>query len=262
MNNKYTIKLHNEEYSKLHIGNINIYAQYKELGIYLAVEKTDKISESFNFVMLKSNKNLPLECTWKRWILGYKPQHISFLPALPNRPVVIRPYIPTAIPPDRSAFFYIKIPLCIRVQIEGNSSPVLCEIPTVTMSNTWFGDVTAGELCYLLKAHLSNTLADIETNFHYAICPVTIKNTSKSELEFQRFCLHLEYLAIFQSKKNFWTNPVDINFQEEELLTHINISKSPPASLEIEGLICEPREKNHYNFVKKSFQFLKEIAGL
>ena len=92
--------------------------------------------------------------SWKRYLASPN-LSLSLLPALPDRAVVIRPDAPISVLPRESGTFYVSIPVWLNFIVgPANRRYGMAEIPSVILSNTWFGDPAAGELCYSLDAPL------------------------------------------------------------------------------------------------------------
>ena len=139
-----------------------------------------------------------------------------------------------------------------------NNALSLCEIPTVVLSKTWFGDTMSGESCYSLKSRAVRDLSSI-TPAGRAVCPVRVFNATASEMELQRMCIHVEHLGIFRTGKRLWTNQVEINYRGDERSSQISYS-SPP---EVEGKydkIADPRVKPERNILKKSIRVMKMLT--
>ena len=66
---------------------------------------------------------------------------IGLLPAMPDRPLVLKPRIPRRIPPGVQVQLMFFIPVWIQVLLEKKGGNVLLnEYPSVILSSTWFGD--------------------------------------------------------------------------------------------------------------------------
>ena len=74
---------------------------------------------------------------WTRWVVGDAPRDIWLCPAMPDRPVVVRPEHPVRLPPKQHATFFVSIPVWVQVTVS-NGRVILCEEPTVVLSNIWF----------------------------------------------------------------------------------------------------------------------------
>jgi len=198
---------------------------------------------------------------WKRWVVAGDAMEVSLTPLMPDRPVVVRPGLSLRVPKGHEALFYVYIPIWLRVDVGSARKTTLCEIPTTVLSNTWFGDQTSGELCYSLRSWAKRRLEKVPYGWHQAACPVQVSNNSNSELDFQRFCLHVEHLAVYHTSTMLWTNKVQVVFRGEDQASQITISATAPGTGGAAVRISEPRKALQKSIVRKSFNFLRNLTG-
>jgi len=203
----------------------------------------------------------PKDAAWTRWVAGDDRPLIHLIPALPDRPVVLRPRYPLHVPRGRSAQFFVNLPLWIRVQAGAPSATPLTEIPAVVLSNTWFGAPTAGELCYALKTKAPRHLEEVSNHPYTVTCPVSVENQAPTDLEFQRLCIHVEHLHVYRGQRRLWTNQVEVVFKGEELVSQINIRRYAPVFEQTSERLCPARQPVDHSLLKKSFSFLRAITG-
>ncbi|MCC5789031.1 MAG: DUF432 domain-containing protein, partial [Opitutales bacterium] len=148
--------------------------------------------------------------TWNRYAFGEEEDRVSLVPAFPERPLVVRPRTPLQLPPKNKVTFYVSIPLWVRLQF-GEKFPVTVEnIPTVILSNTWFGLPTEGELCYALRTSAVRELSLTQKGEHRAVCSLTVKNESEEVFPITKLSLPTKYLGLYQGATRLWTNPMEI----------------------------------------------------
>lgn len=116
---------------------------------------------------------------WSRWTIG-ESEVIQLIPVMPDRPVVVRPEVPVKIPTDKEALFFVSIPIWVRVTA-GPEQAILCEQPSLILSNIWFGDLMSGELCYSLRSRARRRITDSEPLLNRATCPVQIRNAAPTQ---------------------------------------------------------------------------------
>jgi hypothetical protein len=241
------------------IGPLSIWVRIGKHEWHVASERHDeRVWERRLSPARKSKEQDALE--WTRWISPTVRSEAALFPALPEKPVVIRPAVSTNISPGNSAMLYVGLPVNVLVKIEP-SGVVLCEIPTMVLSNTWFGDTVSGELCYSLKSRAVSELFQSEPRPHFATCPVLVKNSSSSMLSFERFILHVEHLSLFNGRTRLWTNTVTVEFRGEEQLSQVNIEKEAPDIEAVGAKLCEPRKPVEKGLLKKSFLAIKTLTG-
>jgi hypothetical protein len=197
---------------------------------------------------------------WRRWVFERGTRSVRLLPLAPDRSVVVQPDLPTRIPPGQRALIFVTLPLWIGVAVGEDEVNKLCEVPTTVLSNTWFGDFASGELCYSLRSRAKRKLEPAEQAVHSAVCPLQVTNASSTSLEFVHLCLQAEHLSIYQVPGRLWTNRVDVVFEgTESQITMV------PAGPDTEGhatLLHPARRVAERSLVRKSFQFLKTLAGI
>lgn len=203
----------------------------------------------------------PTDTVWSRWVAGGDSALAHLIPALPDRPVVLRPRHPLHVPRGRSALFFVNIPLWVRIQTGAPSATVLTEIPTIVLSKTWFGDPTSGELCYALKSKVLRRLEEVSNHPYTVTCPVSVENQAPSDLEFQRLCIHVEHLHVYRGQRRLWTNQVEVAFKGEELVSQITIRRYAPVFEQASERLCPARVPVDHSLLKKSFSFLRAITG-
>lgn len=197
----------------------------------------------------------------KRWVVGENSNEIVFLPAMPDRPVVVRPEVPLKIPQGMKAVFFVSIPLWAQISVNNSHHFVVCLEPSVILSNIWFGDTVSGELCYSLTSRARRRVIDSDYRPYIAICPVHIKNTTLGTLDIERFCIHVEHLAVYRGQKNLWTNDVDIAFHGEESISRVNYTQKAPEYEPAADILNKPRIPVNNSILKKSIGTFKLLTG-
>ena len=154
----------------------------------------------------------PPKLEFSRWIVGKETNCFRFLPIVPNRPIVVRMEMPVNLPPQQKAVFFVSIPVWIRIIAEQKPPVELCEIPTVTRSNSWFGDTVSGQLCYSLITHARRDISAKKTERYRMVCPVEIHNKATTVLNIDHLCVHVEHLDIYEGSPRLWTTQVRISY--------------------------------------------------
>lgn len=242
------------------LGFIRIWIKKEDNDLYMTYKRYKELQDTSDLIEFKDEMDQQ-NIMWTRWILDHKSASIFFEPVLPDKPLIIRPEIPIIIPAGKEGNFFINIPLWIQIGIIEEKPLVLTEIPVYILSNSWFGDTLSGELCYSKSSLIRKNFNDLDNNVWNAVCAVHIKNNSKTELSFDRFCLHVENLTLYEGEKRLWANSVKIVFQGEDQLTQISILKTKPNFEKTGRIISKPRIQIDDNIIRKSFQFLRNISG-
>ena len=206
-----------------------------------------------------ANLGVPSEgLEWHRWVVGETSDTLLLKPAMPDRPVVVRPEYSVRVPPKQHAVFYVSIPIWVQVTV-GDGNLVLCEEPTVMLSNIWFGNYASGELCYSLQTRARRDVGDTEQHSHRAVCPVKVTNSAKTELDFQRLCIRVGHLRILERNGRLWTNQVNVTFRGEDEESRIDYGKGKRTSKgnSAERMLAEPRDPPEGSIIRKSFRNLR-----
>ena len=149
-------------------------------------------------------------------------------PALPDRPVVIRPDRALTLLPGQSTVFFLRIPAWFRLATPGARPARIFEEPLASLTRTWFGDPVTGELCWGLATRLHHSLDSVHPSADHAVCPLMIENDSDTDLEFQKICIHVENLNVFRGSRHLWTNSLHAVFKGPDQVTQIEIVHTPP----------------------------------
>lgn len=222
----------------------------------IASEQSSEAIESEKVVISEfQEKPEPLE--WNRFVCADDSNIIQLLPALQDRAVVVGSEMSVKIFPDNNALFFLSIPIWIQIYAGENKKIMLTEIPTIVLSNTWFGDPTTGELCYSIMTRARRSIDDVEIYPHIVVCPVQIINRSQINLDFQKLSVHVEHFKIYSGHKRLWTNEVYINFVSEDQLSKVEFSDKIPAFEEGCTLLCEERVAVDKSILKRSISILK-----
>jgi hypothetical protein len=202
------------------------------------------------------------ELKWTRFVT-VKDDKVFTQPALPDRPVIVRPQAPIVILPGRWGRFYFSVPLFARFvsQPQGKQVPMV-EIPTRLLSSTWFGDMVTGELCYTMDSRLLRTVPETDADDAYARCEMEIRNGSKERLEFQRLCVHVEHMHLYGAGGKFWSNQVRVVFKGSEQVSQISYLPGPPDTVTDAMVVCDPRQALDRNIFKRSFNLIREMTGI
>jgi len=251
-----------ETFYESKIGPVSIWLHYSRNDWYIAEERDENNAVITPLSELRKGYKLSQK-EWHRWACGKGNLTVQLLPVLPDRPVVVRPESPFKFPPGSEALFFVLIPIWIRITA-GHPNPItLMEVPTVVLSNSWFGDTTSGELCYAMKTRALRDLSLVTIPlFNRVVCPVHIKNNSTSQLDFLRLCVRVEHLITFLSESGgLWTNKVFVTYRGEEQLSQIVFSRTYPDFEKDCKKITDARTPFEKSIVKRSFQVLKELTG-
>lgn len=196
----------------------------------------------------------PATASWQRWAFKENQPVIRVAPAMPDNPVVIRPDAPIRIPPGNEVTFFVSIPVFLQIYLGPQKELFIHEEASAILSKTWFGDPTAGELCYASRTGASRNLDGIRRGRHRAISPILIKNNSRTELHFEKLCVRVAHVNIYRGARRLWTEEIQFNYRGENNSSEISFSKGPPAFEQILEVLTTAREPiPRGNLLRKSF---------
>jgi len=202
----------------------------------------------------------PSELSWLRFITG-SGEEIIVRPALPDRPVIVRPRSPVAILPGRSARFFVRIPAWVSIiAAHGERREILIQRPVVRLSNTWFGEPDSGELCYSFASPLAATPAEAESTPFTVVCPIAIRNEAAGPLDFQRLCVRVQYLSLYAGKESLATNELDFHYRGADQSSPITFQEEPPDFERDVRRISGPQVSPSKNLIQKSFEYFKSLT--
>lgn len=196
---------------------------------------------------------------WSRWALPKEETRFSLRPSFPNRPVVVKPEYPFKIVTNAKVRVYTRIPVFIKVVLADKPDFVVTEIPTVNLSNTWFGLHTEGELCYWVHTSARRVIEPDIMQTWMAVCPIEITNKQDEPLDFDKLCLRVEHLSIYKANEYLWADETLIIHQGREKYSDIEMKGILPAEAKGGTLITKPRVPIKKNFAVRSFKLLKDM---
>lgn len=183
-----------------------------------------------------------------RYLFGKTDEILRLTPALADRSVVSRPTAPLHLMAGGEIPIYVRTPLWVRVEV-GESAKVLREIPTVRLSDSWFGPNTVeGELCYASPTIARITMANVTPRPDRAVTRVLIRNDSGKVKVFEQLSLPVPYLALFASENDeLWTQDVTLTSARNGKTVEVKVGKDTPMATDNAKRISEPRQRLERN---------------
>ena len=204
----------------------------------------------------------PESLTWSRWALKENYKKIKFTPVFPDRPVVVKPESSFMLTPKAQAKIYVRCPLWVRIELIKTENLIVEEIPTVVLSNTWFGTFTEGDICYWISSSARRQIPDDTSRKFLALCPIFITNGSNEELKVEKICLRVGGLSLFDYKEQLWSDLTSITFRGSNNVSQIKFLGKEPVEASSASLICSPRETAKKSLFAKTFISIKGLSGL
>lgn len=189
--------------------------------------------------------------TWRRLGSISASPELRISPLMPSRPVVMRPEVPYTILPGEKIQFYVGVPLWVGVYSQGNV--LLMEEPVLQLSNTWFGTPMEGELAFAMRTLAKREVDDLDFHPWRAVCPVRVKNQSKEKLQFERICLRVRYLDLYQGPVHgLWANESGLTVRGDSSWSRITYGRGAPRELKQAVLLEKARDEIRGGFSLKS----------
>jgi hypothetical protein len=212
-----------------------------------------------DWILRTSDANSAVDATLKesdgqRWAFPSEASGLKLSPCMPDRSLVVRPTQPLNIPPATTIQFYFDIP--VWVKIEAGMPKNLIEIARIeshVLSNTWFGDPTAGLFCYANRDFISREYVLENRTIENALCPFKISNTSKHALNVDRICVHVKFLSLYETVSGLWSNEVTANFRGEGKETIVSHSRTTPKEAGKPLKIFPSNEKPEKHYTLQTF---------
>jgi len=206
-------------------------------------------------------KEFSEDYSWYRYLIGGE-YRLELLPALPDRPLVLKPSIRRKILPGYRARLLFFIPIWVQLYgMRKDTAHRISEYPTSVLSSTWFGDMQGGELSYALETGLIQEVRQIEhPSYYHAACILNIQNNSNLLLDFFRMAVHVEHLSLYDDGERLFTNEVNVNFTGIDQVSQVKYSPRGPKGISSLRRINEPRESASRSILKRSFSFIKQLS--
>lgn len=155
-----------------------------------------------------------------RFSFAETPDTLRVRPSLADRPVIVRPETPLAVPPGETVTLYASTPVWMALKFEvrrprrgrapAADLAVVAELPTARPTDTWFGPNTReGELCYAVRTAARTEVADLPLRPHRAVTAVTVENQAATPLDLVRIAVPMPFLALHVAPDGrLWTDGV------------------------------------------------------
>jgi hypothetical protein len=241
------------------IGPLGFWVRREELEWQVAEQRCD----DEGLVVAAAKPAPPPEAVWTRWASGSVNPPVRLRPLTPDRPVVARPAQPFRVLKGGTARIYVRIPVWVRVELAVENDPLpLIDLPTVRMSNTWFGSLFEGSLCYWTETSARRRFEGVEPRAHLATAPMFIQNKYQQELPLEKICLRTANLALFRAGDQLWTSEVQVTNTGPGAPERIEVAEGPPQEAAGAELLSPPRERQRGGVLTRSLGLISSLPGL
>lgn len=200
---------------------------------------------------------------WTRWPVPGETSGLNLAPLFPPRPLIAEPELSFRLLSRSRARVFIGVPLWVRVSTLGDAGRTLCEVPSVTLSDTWWGDPTEGELCYWLATTARREVPPGTFDPNVAVCPLELANRSDDELPVERVALRVAHLTLFGDDGRLWADETRVRYRGVEEGSDVEVSGKRPQEAPESVRVAEPRDPPpRRGLHTRTFARLRELSRL
>ena len=236
-----TFRVGSAAWSRWRIGSLTLWVYRTETEWRLATLRgMDPLEDARSYAPNAAEP--PEDAERFRFAAGESGDAIRLNPALADRPVVVRPEQPLTLLPGDEAVFYVGSQLWVHVEA-GMPPRELTDVPTLRLSDTWFGTSTReGEACYASKSNARTGLGDVPIRPARALTRVRLVNRGADKLRLERLKIPVSHLALFMgSDGRCWTQSLVVERGNEGTEVTVRIESSAPEEAGHVERIADPR---------------------
>lgn len=201
-----------------------------------------------------------VEPVFSRYVAADSSPLLSLTPVMPDRPVVARAQTPVTLGPGVEARFYAEIPVWVRGTVGGDERRILFDTSIRQLSNTWFGGVLTGRLCYSLDRSFVFSQSELEVNEDAAVCTLRYRNQSRTPFSSGKVAIFADLLRVYRARGGLWTNEAVATVLGPEQLNLSVAETLPFPKAELEALGA-PRVQAAESIVRKGLILLRTITN-
>jgi len=248
------IPIESGKIKEINIADLDIFVHLLKHEIKIAYVYSD--GKSIN--RLKNHLNDNLE--WKRWPINKGLSALRFDPVPPDRPILVKPESTLNLTESSESRIFCRIPLSIKISTSAaNKTFELFQIPSVKLSNTWFGTFREGEICYSISSGIRTEIEPDDKRPYLAICPIKLKNMTKEHFLVEKMCLRSDFMTLFLHKNQIWTDEIMLTYEGKNEISQISFSGKPAGQLSGTTLIAKPRQMIKKSIYVRSFSTIKDL---
>lgn len=169
---------------------------------------------------------------------------LTLQPEFPDRSIVSKPNLNVVIPPGSRATFFCRVSLWVKLSAgSGARQKPLTTLPVANLSRTWFGTSLEGEACYASATNATRDYHDLKPYPYRVVCPVVINNKGSDALPFERICIRVKHLKIYQGSEYLWSNEIRVTKNNAFELSQVVYASDPPSLEPDAPLVAASQEK-------------------
>ncbi len=180
----------------------------------------------------------------QRFVFAELPASLTLQPALADRPVVCRPEVSVSLLPFQEVTLFVCLPLWVKLQT-GEGEQTLLDIPTVRVSDSWFGPNTReGVISYASLVSEQLDVKPISNNKARAAIEVRIQNQSNQMLTLDKISVPAPNLSLYaDARGQFWTPRITlVRRDNEDAILSVDEVVSGGLNESELTLVCNARE--------------------
>lgn len=195
----------------------------------------------------------PPELEVKRAIAASQP--MALRPFALTKPFVVVPHKPVTLLAGEEIEFLVDVPVSVR-WVTGDDR-TLAHPNTIELHKTWFGDTTAGRLCFLWPTELDNPQ---EPPYGSMVrSRIVLRNHGRASLLVRQFPIYCEYLSLWEFDSTLRTDQVLVEGLNDQSL---RVSTVPYPARERDVLLYEAVVTQSELLFQRGVDFLRSIAGI
>lgn len=246
-----TVRLEDDVIFSYRIGPLTLFLLKQLNDVWIACSRDDnRVGEP---------EELPEDPDWQRIALPEEHNEFQLTPVFPDRPVVVDTENSYRIFREARSRVYCRIPVFIRITPKKRDDVIIAEIPTVILSNTWFGTFTEGELSYALSSTARRVLHKELFEPHLIICPMEINNLSENELRFEKMSFQVDRLSIYVKDGDLWADETKVTHHGRENHSDIEMKGVVPVEAKGARLLSRPRTPVRRSVAVRTFKMFRDI---
>ncbi|MDH5589480.1 MAG: hypothetical protein OEZ65_00420 [Gemmatimonadota bacterium] len=207
----------------------------------------------------------PPDVEWSRWAMRDHVHHLHIAPVFPEEILVVRPEHSFTLLRRARARVYMRVPIWVRVEaVEGSDArfmpATLVELPTATLSHTWWGDFRDGEMGYGLTTRARRELSPELFEPHLAVSTLQLVNRSQDNLAVEKIAVRSAHLSLYQRGGELWTEEMQVEYRGEAEGSDVLMLGRAPDEAEGSVLLTPPRRPTK-GLHARTFARLKALSG-
>ncbi len=131
------------------------------------------------------------------------------------------------------------------------------QLPSRRPSDSWFGGLTDGELCYAVKTRARTDLKQLPVFHRSVVTPVLLRNLAPEPLWLEKLKLPVPYLSLYSAADGrLWTERVSLTRSEDSEMAALDLQPGPPEEAPGAELQSPAQRTSEPNLLVRAFSSL------